>query len=763
MNHEGKIILNINIMISRMTLEEKASLCSGLDLWHTKPIPRFGVPSVTVADGPHGLRKQGDSGDHLGIHASKPAVCFPAGCLAASTFNQDIIRQMGEALGISCRQEGIAVLLGPAVNIKRSPLCGRNFEYFSEDPCLAAEMARSFVIGVQSMSVSCCVKHFAANNQENHRMTVDVRVSQRALREIYLPAFEAAVREANVRAVMSSYNKINGEYASQNQWLLTELLRDEWGFSGIVISDWNSVAERVKALKAGLDLEMPGSGSANDNEIVKAVRDGRFDEALLDQTVERLLEMVFRTSEGLPTAEPWNLITQHKLAAEIAEEGMVLLKNEGGLLPLIPGQDIAVIGQFALQPRFQGGGSSHVSPFRVDSLMDALQGQPGISFAQGYDIFGELPDEGLIEEAVVLAKASKIVVVVAGLPDAYESEGYDRTHLNLPQCQNELILRVAQANPNLVVVLYNGSPVLMPWLDEVKGVLEGYLGGQGVGIATKNLLFGDANPSGRLQETFPLRMSDLPGYLCSSPDEDVELYSEDVFVGYRYYDKRNLPVLFPFGFGLSYTEFAYSGLTSDNELLTEEGSIHVEVRVTNIGIKAGKEVVQLYVMDAKQPRYKPTRELRGFDKVFLKPGESKTVCFTLNSRDFSYWNEGTGGNWLMESGEYMVQIGKSSRDIVLEKTVRAITSKEPARKYSRYTSFKEAMEDPKARAVLAPLIREVAGVFGGDDEVRDSAINTQLKRSLLEESPLYAAVNYTGGQITHDMLDSLIEKLSQLE
>ncbi|MBQ8151042.1 MAG: glycoside hydrolase family 3 protein, partial [Clostridia bacterium] len=541
--------MDIKKVISQMTLEEKASLLSGSDFWHSKSVERLGVEKVMVSDGPHGLRKQDLEADHLGINESIKAVCYPTASATAASFDRDVLRQIGSGVADGCQHEKVAVILGPAVNIKRSPLCGRNFEYFSEDPYLAAQLSTSFIKAVQEKNIGVSVKHFAANSQEHRRMASDSVVDDRTLREIYFPAFESAVKEGKAWTVMCSYNRLNGEYASQNRWLLTDVLRGEWGFDGYVVSDWGAVSDRAKGVHAGLDLEMPASGGVNDQLVVEAVRSGQLDEADVDLAVERILTIHQRYLDNAKPDTVWDKEAQHEQARALAADCMVLLKNEDGILPLKAGEEIAVIGLFAKKPRFQGGGSSHINSFKTESLMDALAGMPGITYAQGYDIVTEEPDESLIAEACEAARKAKKAVIVAGLPDSFESEGYDRSHMRMPNCQVELIRRVAEVNPDTVVVLYNGSPVEMPWLGSAKAVVEAYLGGQAVGGATKLVLFGDVNPSGHLAETFPVKLQDNPSYLYYVGEGNEVDYREGIFVGYRYYDKKEMDVLFPFGYG----------------------------------------------------------------------------------------------------------------------------------------------------------------------------------------------------------------------
>ena len=546
-------------IIREMTLEEKAGMCSGKDFWHLKGVERLGIPEVMVSDGPHGLRKQAAEADHLGLNESIKAVCFPTACATACSFDRDLLEEMGERIGDECQAEDLSVILGPAVNIKRSPLCGRNFEYFSEDPYLASQMAAAHIKGVQSKNVGTSIKHFAANNQEHRRMSCSSEVDERTLREIYLAAFETAIKESKPDTVMCSYNRINGEFASENHWLLTEVLRDEWGFDGYVMSDWGAVNDRVKGLKAGLELEMPASGGTTDKEIVEAVKNGELDEAVLDRAVERILNIVFKFADNRQEGK-FDKEEDHKLAAKIEAESMVLLKNEG-VLPLpTQGKKIAFIGKFAEAPRFQGGGSSHINSFKITGALEAAKEVAQVTYAQGYDIKEDVIDQDMLNQAVETAKEADVAVIFAGLPDAFESEGYDRSHMRMPQCQNTLISEIAKVQENVVVVLHNGSPVEMPWADEVKGILEAYLGGQAVGQAEVDVLFGKANPCGKLAETIPYKLADNPSYLNFPGDGQTVEYNEGVFVGYRYYDTKEMPVRYPFGYGLSYTTFEYSDL-----------------------------------------------------------------------------------------------------------------------------------------------------------------------------------------------------------
>ncbi len=752
--------MDIKALVSQMTLEEKAGLCSGLDFWHTKPVERLGVPSVMVSDGPHGLRKQDEKVDHLGVNDSIKAVCMPAACATASSFDRDLMGRMGQAIGVSCQHEKLGVVLGPAVNIKRSPLCGRNFEYFSEDPYLAGEMSAAYINGVQSKNVGTSIKHFAANSQEHRRMSSSSNADERTLREIYFPAFEISVRKAQPWTVMCSYNRINGVYASENPWLLTDVLRREWGFQGYVMSDWGAVSDRVAGVAAGLDLEMPSSGGINDRKIVAAVKSGELDERIVDQACERILEINYRYLDNARPETPWDQEADHQLSARIAEECMVLLKNDG-VLPLNKADEVAFIGEFAAKPRFQGGGSSHINAFRTTSAVEAAQGLP-VTYVQGYSAARDMATDEMIAEAVQAAKAAKVAVVFAGLPDAYESEGYDRAHMAMPACQNRLIEAVAGANPNTVVVLHNGSPVEMPWLGKVKAVLEAYLGGQAVGIATVRLLYGDANPCGHLAETFPVKLSDNPSYLYYGGEGDEADYREGVFVGYRYYDKKEMPVLFPFGFGLSYTTFACSNLRLSGSKITDQETLTATVTVTNTGSRAGKTVVQLYVGDKESTVLRPIRELKGFEKVELQPGESRDVAFTLDKRAFAYWNAAIH-DWHVETGAFTIEAGQSSRDIEVSGEVTVESTVELPRRYTADSIFMDVMADPKAKEALGPMLASIQKAFAPNADASDTAqeaISADMGLAMMRYMPLRGLVSFSPDKVTDDTLKQLLDALN---
>ncbi len=759
--YRGMTAEKIKELVKRMTLQEKATICSGADFWHTEAIPRLGIPASMVSDGPHGLRKQDQEGDHLGVNDSIKAVCFPAGCGTAASFNRELITQMGETIGNECQAEGISVILGPAVNIKRSPLCGRNFEYYSEDPLVATEMAGALIKGVQSKNVGTSIKHFLANNQETRRMSGDSRVDERTLHEIYLAAFEGAVKKQKPWTVMCSYNKINGTYAAENHKYLTETLRGEWGFDGYVMSDWGAVNNRVEDLKAGLDLEMPSSLGANDKLIVGAVQGGTLKEKVVDKAVERILNIVFRFEENKDKNAVWDKDKDHEIARKVAEETIVLLKNED-ILPLDEKEDIAFIGKYAANPRYQGGGSSHINSHKVTSAMDAVDGMANIVYAQGYRDDIDETDEKLLAEAIEAAKKAKVAVIFAGLPDAFESEGFDRKHMSMPNCQNELIEKIAAAQPNTVVVLHNGSPVEMPWVNQVKGIVEAYLGGQAVGGAVCDILFGKVNPSAKLPETFPLKLEDNPSYLSYLGEGDMVEYREGIFVGYRYYDKKKMDVLFPFGFGLSYTDFEYSNLTIDKEKMQDTDTLTVTVDVKNTGKVTGKEVVQLYVADKESTVIRPVKELRDFAKVELAPGETKTVTFTLDKRAFAYYSVKIH-DWHVETGEFDILIGKSSRDIVLSGTVTVESTVKLPFVYTTDTTIGDVMADARAWELVKPMVRK--SMFGGGSEEKDvatEAISEEMANAMLQYMPLRGPVSFGGGVSMGDVQE-LVDKLNALE
>jgi beta-glucosidase len=651
-------------LVKDMTLEEKASLCSGLDFWHLKGIDRLGIPSIMVTDGPHGLRKQIGDPAQAELSDTVPSTCFPTASALAATWNRELVYKVGRALAEECKEEKVGVILGPGANIKRSPLCGRNFEYFSEDPFLSGEMAKSHINGVQSLGIGTSLKHFAVNNQEHRRMTIDAVVDERALREIYLAGYEIAVTGAQPWTVMCAYNRVNGIYACEHPELLRRILKEEWGHRGLVLSDWGATNERVDALAAGMEVEMPGPNPENDASIAAAVAEGRLDEFLLDQAVEHILQLIYEVEKTLAEDFTYDRTAHHALARKAAGEGAVLLKNQEGALPLEESARVALVGEMARQPRFQGAGSSLVNPSQLDNIHDELVKIAGdrISFAPGYDMKSLDPNENLIAEALETSRNTDVVVVCAGLPDTFEVEGLDRQHLRLPESHNRLIEALAGVHSRVVVVLSNGSPVEMPWIDQVQAVLEGYLGGQAGAGAIADILYGELNPSGKLAETFPLKLEDTPciGFFPGGPGT-VE-YRESIYVGYRFYDQVNKPVLFPFGHGLSYTTFEYSDLELDQPRMSAGGSLTVSLKLRNTGSRKGKEIVQLYVSPLAPGVFRPPKELKGFAKLDLEPGEEQKVTLELDSRAFACYSTGQK-DWVVEPGLYRILVGASSRDI----------------------------------------------------------------------------------------------------
>lgn len=697
---------DIKKLIAQMTLEEKAGLLSGGDFWHTKAVERLGIPAVMLSDGPHGLRKQEGETDHLGLYDSIPATCFPSACATASSFDISLLERIGDILGNQCQAEDVSVLLGPGVNIKRSPLCGRNFEYFSEDPYLAGKLAAAYIKGVQKHHVGTSIKHFAGNNQEYKRMSCSSEIDERTLREIYLTAFEIAVKESHPKTVMASYNRLNGTFASENEWLLSKVLRDEWGFKGCVVTDWGAVADRVEGLKAGNNLEMPSSDGENDNLVIQAVREGRLDEKVVDQAVERILTVMYDYLDNRETDAVFDMAAGHKEAVEAEKECAVLLENNG-VLPLKPGTKAAYIGAYAATPRFQGGGSSHINASQVSSVLSCAEEKGrNVTFAEGFPSDKDELTDAALQTALDAAKKADVAVIFAGLPDSFESEGYDRTHMRMPECQDKLIFAVSEVQPNTVVVLHNGASVECPWAGDVAAVLELYLGGQGVGEAADALLWGDANPSGRLAETFPIRLEDNPSFLNYPGDGLKVEYREGVYVGYRYYDKKRMPVRWAFGHGLSYTEFLYSNLRLSADRFTDGGEITVSVDVKNTGKIAGKEVVQLYVSDRNGTAGRPVKELRGFDKIELKPGETKTVRFVLNARDLSYYNVAIH-DWYAPSGKYGILVGRASDDIRLTAEANFTTEKLLPFTVTTATTVGELLADVRTKPLVAELMASV--------------------------------------------------------
>lgn len=709
--------MNIQSIIEKMTLEEKAALCTGASAWTTTPIERLSVPEMIVADGPHGLRRVPNVYEWGG--GSLPATCFPTASCLASTWNVDLIHEMGEALAEECIALNVDVILGPGANMKRSPLGGRNFEYFSEDPYLAGELAASLINGVQSKGVGTSLKHYAANNQEYQRFSISAEVDERTLREIYLTAFEKAVKQAQPWTVMCAYNKVNGTFASEHDELLNQILKDEWGFEGLVVSDWGAVRDRVAALKGGLDWEMPGAQDRHVQEVIDAVRAGELDEAVLDESVRRILRVVFMASETPKTGE-FDAETHHELARRIASEGMVLLKNNG-ILPLNGHHQIAVIGRSAEHAHFQGGGSSHINPTNVSVPFRELQAQAGdaeLTYAEGYPTNNSFRQD-LIDEAVTLAQSADVAVLYIALPSFKESEGYDRKDLDLTEQQIALIKAVAKAQPQTVVVLNNGAPVVMSsWLDDVAAVLEGWMMGQAGGAAIADILFGKVNPSAKLAETFPVKLEDTPAYMNWPGDAGTVRYGEGLFIGYRYYDKKNMPVQFPFGYGLSYTTFEYSSPQVSTNTFKDVDGVTVTVDITNTGSVAGKEVVQVYVHDRESVLVRPDKELKGFAKVDLQPGETKTISIDLDFRAFAYYHP-EYRQWITEDGDFDLLIAASASDIRHTVTVTLQSTLDLPCILDKESTVREWMTDPRGKALFGTYYErlevEARKRFGGDD------------------------------------------------
>ncbi|MEK4274574.1 beta-glucosidase family protein [Paenibacillus sp. FSL R7-0026] len=752
---------DIKQLVKQLTLIEKAELCSGSTFWTTQAVERLGIPSITMNDGPHGLRKQAGDSDHLGLNESVPSTCFPSAAGLASSWNRDLVQLVGETIGKEAQAENVSILLGPGANIKRSPLCGRNFEYFSEDPYLTGELAAAHITGVQSQGVGTSLKHFAVNNQEHRRMTTDAILDERTLREIYLTGFEKAVKQSQPLTVMSSYNKVNGTYASQNEYLLTTILKEEWGHEGFVVTDWAAVSEIAPSIAAGLELEMPSSNGEGPKQIIEAINRGELTEEKLDRAVERLLSVIFKTVDNRRPDTFYHQEQHHLIARKVASETMVLLKNENQILPLKKEGNIAVIGELAEKARYQGGGSSHIRPTQLDSpyeQMVVLAGSDAtLTYKSGYNLDSDESALNLVAEAVESARAADVAVLFIGLPDRYESEGYDREHMDIPVNQKELLTAVAAVQPNLVVVLSNGSPIVMPWLNNAKAVLEAYLGGQAAGGAIAELLFGEVNPSGKLAETFPQSLKHNPSSLFFPGDGDRVEYREGIYVGYRYYDRKDIEPLFPFGFGLSYTQFEYTKLDVNQTEFKDTDIITVTVNVKNTGQRSGQEVLQLYVHDHQTTVSRPEKELKGFAKVSLEPGEEKTVTFTLDKRSFAYYNVDLK-DWHVESGEYDLLIGSSSRHIILQKTVHVeSTSPEIIPVYDRNTALGDLLSNPKTMAVLGQL---QGFAPQGAENAHSDAVSSEMIQASMRYMPMRSLIPFTGGALTEESLAQLLAGLN---
>ncbi len=745
----------IKELVSKMTLEEKASLLSGKDAWSTVAIPRLGIPSINVSDGPHGLRQC----IGLGWGESVPATCFPPAALLACSFDENLAKKQGAAIGEEAQAQNVQIVLGPGNNIKRSPLGGRNFEYFSEDPVLSGHIAAGVIEGIQSKKAGTALKHFACNSQESQRFIIDEKIGERALREIYLASYEYPVKKAKPTSIMCSYNRVNGDYCSQSKWLLTDILRSEWAFKGFVMSDWGAVDCRPQAVYAGLELEMPGTGEENVRELTKAVNGeklsvapadksfkGKLAEKQIDKAVTRLLEVVFALHEK-KTEKPCDYEKHHRTAVEIARECMVLLQNNGSALP-IKGGKTAVIGEMAVRPRYQGGGSSNVNAINVTKPLDEMAKYGETEYAQGYSLDND-KDFSLITEAAKLAGDCDRAVIICGLPESYESEGYDRKHINLPDSQLKLIDEVVRKQPETIVVLCNGAPVAMPFVGKVKAILEAYLGGEGSGEAIADILYGKANPCGKLAETFPQFLENNPSYGNFPGENGVVNYSEGIYVGYRWYEKHRISPLFPFGYGLSYTSFRYDGIELSKSDIDENGEIEVTVTVTNTGSVDGKEIVELYVRENSPLVSRPEKELKAFKKVLVKAGETEKVTMKLDRRCFAYWDDRMH-DWRVDSGKFTVLVGGSSNNCPLTAEIN-VNAEAYVKPLSLYTMISELKAHPKGSAFIDKLCR-LAG-----EEFR-----SEIFSHTDNEWPLRCVVTMCG-KVTLPELVGIIEEVNSEE
>lgn len=756
--------MDISSIIRQLPLEEKARLCAGEDWCMTVGQKQHGIPSVLMSDGPYGLRKKDDGDYQTGEFHAKKATCFPTESAMASSRDIDLLEEIGSRLGDECRAEQVSLLMGPGINIKRSPLCGRNFEYFSEDPYLAGKLACAYIHGLQSKGVGACLKHFACNNQETRRMSADSRVDERTLREIYLANFEIAVKQSRPATMMCGYNRLNGKYCCENKRLLSDILRDEWGYEGFVMTDWGAMNRRVESLYAGLDMEMPYSGPENGRHIIEAVQSGVLDETVLDRSVERILRVILQLSPVDVRCE-LDYDKQHRHVCRIASECMVLLKNDDRLLPLAPAAGrIALIGAFAESIRFQGGGSAAVNPYQLDQVIDILRDQSvDFAYEPGYRLDDRgRPDWHQIRKAAELAAQCSVAVVLAGLTDDYETECYDRGDLKMPPSHVELIRAVTAANSNTVVVLCNGSPVDMEWESNVKAILEAYLGGQGAAAAIVDILLGKVNPSGKLAETFPLRLQDTPAFPDFAAEQDSAQYNEGIFVGYRHYDTRGLAVRYPFGHGLSYTTFSYSDMRAQWKEGDAALELQVQLRVRNTGTVAGKEVVQLYVHRERGAIPRPESELKGFAKVLLQPGEETTVSFVLNKRSFAYYDI-SACDWLVEDGCYELRACASSRDIRLITPVDICWPGKTWLPVQRNTIYGDIRQHPQRAALLGDMMTRYAPQILAQYTAPSDDLQVANKRAkMLEYMPIWVVHLFSEGSLPENILDEYIDKMNAL-
>jgi beta-glucosidase len=751
----------VNQLISELTLEEKASLCSGRDAWSTKPIERLNIPWIWMADGPHGLRRA-PATDKWGYGDQHPATCFPTASALAASWDIDLIYRVGQAIGGECQALSVNVLLGPGVNIKRSLLGGRNFEFFSEDPVLSGELGAAFINGVQSQGVGTSLKHYVANNVETNRMHINSALDTRTLHEIYLHPFEIAVKKAQPWTVMACYNRVQGIYGTESPYLLTEILKNRWGFEGIVISDWEAVVDRVEGIRSGMHIQMPGQfNTVTDRQIVEAVNNGSLNESKLDQIVKDILKVVLTAKSTQKEGVELNVEGNHAFARQVAAESITLLKNEHNVLPINTDKykTVAIIGEFAVAPRYQGNGSSEVKPSKLDETLKTIKQTYGnnieIKYAQGYSLKDD-DDFSMINEAKNMAKVADIALVFAGLPLHYESEGIDRKHIDLPASHNKLISEVASVQKNAVVVLTNGSAVAMPWIEEVDGILETWLPGQAGAGAISDVLFGKVNPSGKIAETFPVKLEDSPAFINFPGEEGDVLYGERMFVGYRHYDKRKIEPLFPFGHGLSYTTFEYKDLQVSSENPTDSEGLKVSCIIKNTGNIKGKEIVQLYISDPESRLQRPVKELKKFTKIELAPGESKIVEFDLESRDFSYFNSRLE-QWIAESGKYIIKIGASSDDIRFSKTINLNSTQRIPLGFDEYTFFREYWNNPQTRVLLKELVPNWIKFFTPEGKTTDEA---QFQDFLIDQ-PMIKFPFLSQGEVSESQIMEFVERCKE--
>ncbi len=751
----------VELLVSQMTLEEKVSLCSGRDDWSTEPIERLNIPWIWMADGPHGLRRA-PATNKAGYGDQHPATCFPTASALSASWDTDLIYQVGEALGEECQALGVNVLLGPGVNIKRSVLGGRNFEYFSEDPILSGELGAAYINGVQSQGVGTSLKHFTANNVETMRMFMNSNVDSRTLHEIYLTPFEIAVKKAQPWTVMACYNRVQGEYGTQSPHLLTKILKEDWGFEGIVVSDWFAVIDRVEALKAGMHIEMPHVSNVNDEILLQALKDELVEEEVLDKLVKEILMVVLKAKSLDRDGVDQNVEEHHLFAREVHAQTITLLKNDKGVLPVSKSKykKIAIIGEFAANPRYQGNGSSEVKPTQLDNVLDIVKNEYGkglkITYSQGYSLKDD-NDYSLIEDAVKAAEDADLALVFVGLPLQYESEGIDRKHINMPAAHNKLVEAVAKVQSNTVAVLTNGSAVAIPWLNQVDGVLETWLGGQAGAGAVADVLFGVVNPSGKLAETFPQKLADTPAAFNFPGEQGEVLYGERIFVGYRYYDEKQIEPLFPFGYGLSYTSYEYSDLKVSQDVINDKDVLQLSLKVKNTGDIRGKEIIQIYVSDEACTLQRPQKELKAFKKVELAPGESKEVTFQLKGRDFSYY-DAKRSMWIAESGEFTISAAASSRDIRESVSVRLNSTQKVPLMVDEYTFVKELWDNTDTRELLKEYMPNWIGGWVPEGKSTDEA---NIPGFFLEH-PLIKFPYITHDEFSHKEVKELIERCKDI-